>query len=116
MILILNILDMIIIFCGSTYVLQGKCVSLSWVITMIMSLIETPIIMTCTTMANLLLEQLINDQMITPSFFFNCDVCKTARYLGMINMRHLYDIGDYETRLDTAGHKEGIIAREEREQ
>ena len=43
-------------------------------------------------------------------------VCNTDRFLGMINMRHLYDIGDYETHLDTAGHKEGIIAREEREQ
>ena len=71
MILILNILDMILIFCGSSYVLQGKCFSWSWVIKRRMSLIETPIIMPCTTMEKLLLEQFINAQMIIPSIFFS---------------------------------------------
>ena len=33
----------------------------------------------------------------------------------MINMRHLYSIGAWNTRLDTAGHKEEILSREERE-
>ena len=34
-----------------------------------------------------------------------CDVFKTGRSLGMIIMRHPYDIGSWKTRLGTAGHK-----------
>ena len=40
-------------------------------------------------------------------------VCKTGRSLGMINMRHPYDIGACKAHLGTTGHKEGIIAHEE---
>ena len=43
------------------------------------------------------------------------DVWKTGRSLGMINMRHLYAIGARKNHLDTAGHKEGIIALKEQE-
>ena len=45
-----------------------------------------------------------------------CDVCKTGRSLGMINMRHMYDIGAWKTHLGTVGHKKVIISREKREQ
>ena len=40
-------------------------------------------------------------------------VCNTDRFLGMINMRHPYAIGAWDTHLGTVGHKEGILAREE---
>ena len=33
----------------------------------------------------------------------------------MINMRHLYAIGAWKNHLGTAGHKEEILSREERE-
>ena len=42
-----------------------------------------------------------------------CDVCNTGRSLGIINMTHPYTIGAWKTHIGTAGHKEGIIAREE---
>ena len=44
------------------------------------------------------------------------DVCNTGRSLGMINMRKPYIIGYCKTHLGTVRHKEGILAREEREQ
>ena len=44
-----------------------------------------------------------------------CDVYKTGRSLGIINMRHPYTIGAWKTCLGTAGHKEGILARAEQE-
>ena len=43
------------------------------------------------------------------------DVLKTLRSILMISMRHLYDIGAWKTHIGTAGHKEGIIFREEQE-
>ena len=44
-----------------------------------------------------------------------CDVCKTGRSLDVINMRHTYAIGAWNTHISTAGHKEVIISREEQE-
>ena len=43
-------------------------------------------------------------------------VYKTDRSLGVINMQHPYDVGAWKAHLGTAGHKEIIIAHEEREQ
>ena len=44
-----------------------------------------------------------------------CDVCKTGRSLGMINIIHPYNIGARKTHLGKTGPKEGILAREEQE-
>ena len=43
-----------------------------------------------------------------------CDVFNNYRYLGMINMRNPYAIGDWKTPLGIEGHKEGILAREDK--
>ena len=48
--------------------------------------------------------------------YIKCDVCKTGGSLGMINMRHPNAIRAWTNHLGTAGHKEGIIACEKREQ
>ena len=45
-----------------------------------------------------------------------CDVYKTDRSLGIINMRKPYAIGAWKTHLGTAGHKYEIVYREEQEQ
>ena len=45
-----------------------------------------------------------------------CDVCKTCRSLGMINIIQPYDIVDWKTCLGTTGHEEIILARKEQEQ
>ena len=44
----------------------------------------------------------------------NCDVCKTGRSLGMINMGQTYAIGSWKTHIGTSGYKEIILAHEER--
>ena len=62
----LNILEMIIIICGNSSVLQGKYASSSWIMTIRIYLILTPIVMECTRMTNPMLAQLMNAQMITP--------------------------------------------------